>query len=468
MPDSNPPHRYQQIARSVAASIADGTLRAGERLPSLRRMSRRQGVSVATVLQAYMQLESNGLVAARPQSGFYVCHQETLPSAPQRQQETLPAPQENVVNAYEPTTHPQAFALGYPRPAAQLLPINALKRAARDALGRVQEQVFSQVHIHGADALTLQIARQLANGGIVQPAQDLLITSEDGLSAICRSILNPGERLLAFSPCSRRLLQIAAIHGLSLHEIRRDAEGQPDVQQLEKALRVEGIGAIALASDIDDPTGQQFSLEAKRQLVALANAAKVPIIEDHSRAALAFSPVTQMPCKHYDTHGNVLLWGHFKHTVSPTLNVTWIAPGRFHARLLHRQAPQAADTLSQLALANYLQHSHVERHIAGLKRHFQRQLMRIADLVNAHFPTGCTLRMPKGGQSMWVRLPPTVEAQLLCNQALAENIAVAPGHLFTQQAQYSHHIRLCAGDIWDEQIEQALLRLGELIKAQLR
>src|SRR5512141_345402 len=63
---------YQQVASGIAALIESGTLRPGDRVPSLRRVSGQQHVSLSTTLQAYGLLESRGLIEARPQSGFYV------------------------------------------------------------------------------------------------------------------------------------------------------------------------------------------------------------------------------------------------------------------------------------------------------------------------------------------------------------------------------------------------------------
>lgn len=49
-----------------------GTLRAGDKLPSLRKLSGRLDVSVPTVKQAYIELERQGVIAVRPQSGYYL------------------------------------------------------------------------------------------------------------------------------------------------------------------------------------------------------------------------------------------------------------------------------------------------------------------------------------------------------------------------------------------------------------
>src|SRR5687767_10008561 len=63
---------YHQLAEQIHELVRAGTLRAGDRVPSVRRFSLQQGVSVSTVLQAYQRLEDIGVIEARPQSGYYV------------------------------------------------------------------------------------------------------------------------------------------------------------------------------------------------------------------------------------------------------------------------------------------------------------------------------------------------------------------------------------------------------------
>ena len=65
-------HLYEALAEDLTGLIAKGTLRTGDRLPSVRVLSGQRGVSISTVLQAYLLLESRGFVETRPQSGHYV------------------------------------------------------------------------------------------------------------------------------------------------------------------------------------------------------------------------------------------------------------------------------------------------------------------------------------------------------------------------------------------------------------
>ncbi len=60
---------YEHLAQRLRSQIQRGVLRAGERLPSLRRLGRDQRISLATAIEAYLQLEREGLIEARPRSG---------------------------------------------------------------------------------------------------------------------------------------------------------------------------------------------------------------------------------------------------------------------------------------------------------------------------------------------------------------------------------------------------------------
>mgnify|MGYP006185799479 CR=1 FL=1 len=72
---------YQRIAQQLADDIRRGVYQPGERVPSVRKLSAQMSVSHATVLQAYANLEDQGLIRARPQSGYYVHQTPALTAA---------------------------------------------------------------------------------------------------------------------------------------------------------------------------------------------------------------------------------------------------------------------------------------------------------------------------------------------------------------------------------------------------
>ena len=74
---------FQRLAEDISALIRAGTLRLGERIPSVREISRERNLSTATVVHAYEVLEGQGFIETRPRSGFYVSGQwkTSAPSA---------------------------------------------------------------------------------------------------------------------------------------------------------------------------------------------------------------------------------------------------------------------------------------------------------------------------------------------------------------------------------------------------
>lgn len=78
----------RQIADQIATYCASGTLRPGERLPSVRELARELAVNQNTILRVYERLSGDGLlemrhgqgtfVAARSRSGQLAAHRERL------------------------------------------------------------------------------------------------------------------------------------------------------------------------------------------------------------------------------------------------------------------------------------------------------------------------------------------------------------------------------------------------------
>src|ERR1700753_1898800 len=73
---------YQRLADDISTLIRNGTLRLGERVPSVREISRERTLSTATVVHAYELLEGQGFIETRPRSGFYVSGQWKTPTPP--------------------------------------------------------------------------------------------------------------------------------------------------------------------------------------------------------------------------------------------------------------------------------------------------------------------------------------------------------------------------------------------------
>ena len=81
----SPTPLYAQIAARLRVAIASGELRPGDGLPSVRQLAAKLRINPATVVQAYRDLESDGLVATRQGAGSVV--QDVAPDKKTRERE---------------------------------------------------------------------------------------------------------------------------------------------------------------------------------------------------------------------------------------------------------------------------------------------------------------------------------------------------------------------------------------------
>src|SRR5215203_4177297 len=65
-------HLYLEVSDRIEKLIEKNALKVGDKLLSVRALSKEQGISLSTAFQAYYHLESKGLIEARPQSGYYI------------------------------------------------------------------------------------------------------------------------------------------------------------------------------------------------------------------------------------------------------------------------------------------------------------------------------------------------------------------------------------------------------------
>ncbi len=73
---------YRQIVAEVQAAVVKGTLREGDRLPSVRELARSLGINPTTVVKAYDELARERLVVQRQGLGAFVTTgREAMPPA---------------------------------------------------------------------------------------------------------------------------------------------------------------------------------------------------------------------------------------------------------------------------------------------------------------------------------------------------------------------------------------------------
>jgi DNA-binding transcriptional MocR family regulator len=82
--------------------------------------------------------------------------------------------------------------------------------------------------------------------------------------------------------------------------------------------------------------------------------------------------------------------------------------------------------------------------------------------IGQHFPAGTRASPPEGGYFLWIELPTRIDALALHRLALAHHVSSAPGHLFSADHRFRHHLRINFGQADSAQLDAALKQLGKL------
>ncbi|RDZ28582.1 PLP-dependent aminotransferase family protein [Lysobacter silvisoli] len=467
--------RYQALADDIAASIRDGLLRPGQRLPSVRRTSTARGVSPATVFQAYYLLEARGLVRSRARSGYYVSSAPpALPPEPdaasQPDGESRPVDvSELVFEVLESAMARDVVPLGSAFPSPQLFPLRKLGRAMASAAVHLDPWSTVDELTPGKVALRRQIALRYRIDGLQVGADAIVITNGalEALNLCVTALTQPGDAVLVESPCFYATLQSLERHGLRAIEVPTHPRDGIDLDAMDAAIGRHRPKACWLMTNFQNPLGSAMPDEKKRALVERLTRHGVPLIEDDVYGELYFGERRPTPAKAYDRDGLVMHCASFSKTLAPGYRIGWVAPGRYLREVARAKLTATLSTCvpAQLALADYLAQGGYDRHLRRLRTALLAQQGQYLEAVARHFPEGTRVTRPAGGYFLWIELPEGADALRVYRQAADMGISIAPGPMFSVRRGFGHCLRLNCGHPLDERVEAALATLGRLAAA---
>jgi len=461
---------YEEVADRIGGMIRNGTYRAGERIPSIRALSRQMRVSINTVMESYARLENLGMIEARPQSGYYVCSNLVEParrSAVEGAGDIAPNPVilgDVALEVMRNIANPALVPLGGGIPNSDLLPVDRLNRMLASESRRFRLQSISYPPHQGHKRLRTQIARRSLNSGCSLAPDDIVITSGcvEAMNLALQAVCRPGDTVAIGSPVYPTFLKSIQWMGLKVLEIPSSSSGM-NLEVLDYAIRHNPVSACITIANFNNPLGSLMPDDRKRELVTLLAKHDIPLIEDDVYGDLAYGPVRPPSTKAFDEKGLVLYCCSFSKTLAPGYRVGWIAPGRFMEKVAQLKTLFNIATASptQLAVAEFLTNGGYDHHLRTLRRAYARQTALAREAVSRYFPPGTRVSRPEGGYILWVEMSEGFDAFGLYEAALREGIGIAPGSIFTLGEKYKNCLRLNAA-FWSERVEQALETLGGL------
>ena len=464
---------YRQVIDLINENIDSGTLLPGDRLPSLRRMSKTSGVSVPTVRQAYIELERQRRVESRPKSGFYVRHREANDIVlPTRTVHAAPGKltcRPLMERVYDGINNPALVPLGIANPSMAKPAAKTLHRAMKRVIARSEERSLGYASTVGEPTLRRQIAYHYLDtiGAQVEPDQ-ICITNggQEALLLALRSVAGPGDVIAVETPTYHGMLELIDGLGMFAVEVETCPEEGVTLSELERTLVRHDVTACMFSTTLGNPLGVTMPDGHRRELVEMLKRYDVALIEDDVYGDLRFDGERPVPAQFLGDSSRVVTCGSFSKTAAPGYRIGWIVADATlidDIARLKRAFSCSSGFLQQLTLAEFLSSGDYNRHLNALRPILKRNADRMGALVAEHFPTETRTSRPVGGSVLWLELPDQVDAEKLFDDAIGAGISIAPGHIFSPCACYDNFIRLSFGHPWTDKTEQAVRWLGERV-----
>ncbi len=465
---------YQQVIDLIAENVESGALRPGDRLPSLRKMSKTVGVSVPTVRQAYIELERRRQVESKPQSGYYVRHQSANPIVlPTRTSGIAPSSlscRTLMERVYDGVNDPTLVPLGIANPTMAKPAAKTLHRTMKRVMARAEERSIGYASTLGEPLLRRQIAyHYLDTMGVHVEPDEICITNggQEALLLALSSVASHGDVIAVETPTYHGMLELIDSLGMLAVEIETCPEEGVTLAELEKTLQKHPVKACMFSTTLCNPLGVTMPDDDRRQLVRLLEQYDVALVEDDVYGDLRYDGARPVPAQFLGGKARILTCGSFSKTASPGYRVGWVAASDRidDVARLKRSFSCSSGLLQQLTLAEFMASGDYVRHLKSLIPVLKRNAERMMALVSAHFPPATRTSRPVGGSVLWLELPGNVDGEELFDEAIAAGISIAPGRIFSPCSCYANFIRLSYGHPWTEQTEDAVRWLGNRVTA---
>ncbi|MDB6181494.1 PLP-dependent aminotransferase family protein [Paracoccus fistulariae] len=368
-----------------------------------------------------------------------------------------------------------SFAGGIPDPA--LFPAQAYRDAMAAALADDISGVALQYSLSdGYGPLRDWLAGEMAKIGISCGRENILITSgsQQALDYLGKLLLSPGDTALVGWPT-----YLGALGAFNAYEPRYDrlqpGENRPVADVAAAAEAAGGRVKFAyLSADFANPTGRTVDRAGREQVLDLAEALDIAVIEDAAYQALRYDGEAIPPILALELarRGDIeacrtIYCGSFSKTLAPGLRMGWVCAAQeviSRLVLLKQAADLHSPTINQIA-THIVARDHFDSHVPKIREVYRRRRDLMLAALAREMPEGVEWVRPEGGMFVWLTLPEGMDGAMLLVQSLgSERVAFVPGHAFYADGSGRNSIRLSFTLHDKAMMDEGIARLGRLLR----
>lgn len=434
---------YIRLADVVAAQIANGTLKPGDRLQPQRRFAYEHKIAVSTASRVFSELLRRGLVVGEVGRGTFVSGEA------RRGADALGEPRGIRIDLeFNYPILPEQTAL-IARSLAGLEKVATLDGALR------------QVTSTGTAAARSAGAEFLSRGGWT-PAADQLVFAGNGRQAIAAALaaLVPTGGRCGVEALTYPFIKGVAVRlGITLVPLAMDEDGlRPD--SVKKAHQEAGLSAIYVQPAAQNPLGTTMSLARRSDLIRVFEALDLPVIEDRVYSfledALPLAALAPESCIVIDS---------LSKRVAPGLSLGFIVPPlRLRESMMAsvRSGGWSASGFTFAAAQRIMGDGTVAELVRRKRLDAHARQKLAADRLS-----GFDIKANENCFHLWLTLPPHWRSQSFVVAAARRDIALTPSTTFAVMPGHAPNaVRLALATPTMEQLDSGLRTLAGMMNAR--
>lgn len=363
---------------------------------------------------------------------------------------------------------PGVIDLGIGNPDLSLLPLEALHQSAEAYFTTGDPRPLQYGLEQGNSYFRLALAHFLTTVySTLVDSDSLFVTSgaSSALDLLCTLYTRPGDTIFVEEPSYFLALRIFEDRGLRVLPIPMDQDGLL-IDALDDALAGSRPKFIYTIPTFQNPSGRTLSKSRRLELVERAGQEDFLIVADEVYHCLPYTQTPPEPLAAYAGEvEQVISVNSFSKILAPGLRLGWIqAHGSVIDRLAGSGLLDSGGGMNPFASAlvrDLIESGGLEENIAHLQVEYARRLEALDVALRQYLPEA-EYELPRGGFSIWVRLPGEDTAELR-SRAGEFNLDFRQGALFSSRQGMREHLRLSFCYYPPEEIEEGVRRLSDCL-----
>ncbi|SFD16706.1 PLP-dependent aminotransferase family protein [Clostridium uliginosum] len=464
---------YMQIERHIIDGIKKGELKKDSKLPSTREVSKFLNISRNSVISAYEELESKGIIITKRGIGTFILlegetesYEYNIDFSSRINEYGNTLKNLDIIKS-ELTYKKGMISFKSISPESHLFNLDDFKRSLLDAWTYEEANLLNYGYAKGYKPLIDYFFNYMKEKSVNTKNKDILITNgfTEAFDIVIGSLTKPGDVILCEEPTHNTALKIMKAYGLKVVQVKMDKEGL-NLNELEKSLDKYNPKFGYLIPSYNNPTGIVTKTKRRKEIYKLFGKYSVPIIEDGFTEELLYSSSPIEPIASLSGEGNGVIYiGSLSKILFPGLRIGWIFGDEKLIDVLEsvkRGKNIHSSFLDQSAFYYYLKSGAFSRYIKNVRKYYRDKYNLVMDMVNIHiayeYVTG------EGGLHIFVKLKDNINSRKLLDLCYKDGVIFMPGDIFYEDDKGIDTFRIGFGKVTDEEIKKGIKIIGDNLK----